>query len=562
METSKVGITKLLPLLEKGKALGLDVTDINQKVEEAMNNQKGGTIKIVLLGSFSDGKTSAIAGLLGKTTKDMKIDPAESSDELNFYHLDGIDKKYEIVDTPGLFGTKEKEVDGKNIKYSDITKKYISNANLLIYVCDAVNPIKDSHIPSLRLVLRTFNKLSSTIFVLNKMDEAGVDMADEEEYEEVSAIKKKTVIKRLKENFLLTDQEITELKIVCISADYKGKGFDYWLNHKSEYAKVSHIQALKAAVNKLIGEKNIDQLKKETEESVLKDSIVILSKQISLAEAAVEEPLRKSDELQKDMKSDLNSLKRELIAAKGEMTKRLKDLQEGLLMDVDNCTDMKQLAQIVETQIGVEDKKVTAYIIQRNVQQILDECAESNKASLHSSSTDFGEKFNLQNKLLGDAISKATSFLSKAKVNSSTVFKVRDALFSSHKFKPWGAIKLANNITKWLGGIGFALSVATKILKGVSELKNEQKLAKSKEDIKNAIKELIIEVYGYFDNDEEYYKNFAPSYIEMEKQVRERQAFLDDLKARIVLIQDFKNLVSKTMGVDIDKIEDAEFEEI
>ena len=562
METSKVGITKLLPLLEKGKALGLDVTDINQKVEEAMNNQKGGTIKIVLLGSFSDGKTSAIAGLLGKTTKDMKIDPAESSDELNFYHLDGIDKKYEIVDTPGLFGTKEREVDGKNIKYSDITKKYISNANLLIYVCDAVNPIKDSHIPSLRLVLRTFNKLSSTIFVLNKMDEAGVDMADEEEYEEVSAIKKKTVIKRLKENFLLTDQEITELKIVCISADYKGKGVDYWLNHKSEYAKVSHIQALKAAVNKLIGEKNIDQLKKETEESVLKDSIVILSKQISLAETAVEEPLRKSDELQKDMKSDLNSLKRELIAAKGEMTKRLKDLQEGLLMDVDNCTDMKQLAQIVETQIGVEDKKVTAYIIQRNVQQILDECAESNKASLHSSSTDFGEKFNLQNKLLGDAISKATSFLSKAKVNSSTVFKVRDALFSSHKFKPWGAIKLANNITKWLGRIGFALSVATEIWEWVSERKNEQKLAKSKEDIKNAIKELIKEVYGYFVNDEAYYKNIAPSYIEMEKRVRERQAFLDDLKARIVLIQDFKNLVSKTMGVDIDKIEDAEFEEI
>ena len=164
--------------------------------------------------------------------------------------------------------------------------------------------------------------------------------------------------------------------------------------------------------------------------------------------------------------------------------------------------------------------------------------------------------------MLGDAISKATSFLSKAKVNSSTVFKVRDALFSSHKFKPWGAIKLANNITKWLGRIGFALSVATEIWEWVSERKNEQKLAKSKEDIKNAIKELIKEVYGYFDNDEEYYKNFAPSYIEMEKQVRERQAFLDDLKARIVLIQDFKNLVSKTMGVDIDKIEDAEFEEI
>lgn len=562
METSNVSIAKLLPLIDKGKSLGLEVTDIKQKIDGVLASQKKGTVQIVLLGSFSDGKTSAIAGLLGKTKADMKIDPAESSDELAFYHLDGVDRKYEIVDTPGLFGTKEKEVDGKSIKYSDITRKCISNANLLIYVCDAVNPVKESHIPSLRLVLRTFKKLDSTIFVLNKMDEAGVDMYDDEEFEDAAKIKRNNIIKRLRENFQLTNDEVNNLKIVCIAADYKGKGFDYWFAHKDEYIKVSHIQDLRDAVNKMIGEKNVEQLKKETEKAVLTDALLSLANQINIAEKAINSPLKKSEELQADMISELGVLKRELNAAKGEMTKRVNDLQNGLLMDVDSCSDMRQLAQLVETQIGIENKKVTAYIFQRNVQQILDECAEANKATLHTSSVEFGEKFNLQNKLLEGAVSKATSFLSNAKVDSSMVFKVRDALFSGHKFKPWGAINLASKITKWLGRIGFVLSVLTEIWQWVNEKRNEEKIAKAKMDIKNAVKEMIKQVYQYFNNDDQYYKNFAPSYLEMEKQIHDRQTFLNDLKSRIALLQDYKNLVTQTTGVDIDDIEDAEFEEI
>lgn len=74
------------------------------------------------MGSFSDGKTSSIAGLLGRLDDSMKIDQDESSDELVIYRPDGLKKGFEIVDTPGLFGSKEKEVNGSNIKLSDITK--------------------------------------------------------------------------------------------------------------------------------------------------------------------------------------------------------------------------------------------------------------------------------------------------------------------------------------------------------------------------------------------------------------------------------------------------------
>ncbi|GAA6878919.1 hypothetical protein HpHNI66_07030 [Helicobacter pylori] len=51
----------------------------------------------------------------------MKIDHQESSDAVKIYD---IDNEIELVDTPGLFGFKEKIADsGKIERYKDITKK-------------------------------------------------------------------------------------------------------------------------------------------------------------------------------------------------------------------------------------------------------------------------------------------------------------------------------------------------------------------------------------------------------------------------------------------------------
>ena len=75
----------LKSLLQEGEELGLDLSILAKKIEEYIEAQKSGTIKIMLLGSFSDGKTTAIAGLLGKLEDNMKIDEDESSDELSVY---------------------------------------------------------------------------------------------------------------------------------------------------------------------------------------------------------------------------------------------------------------------------------------------------------------------------------------------------------------------------------------------------------------------------------------------------------------------------------------------
>ena len=43
----------------------------------------------------------------------MKIDNDESSDELTIYRPKDLKKGFKIIDTPGLFGTKEREINGQ-----------------------------------------------------------------------------------------------------------------------------------------------------------------------------------------------------------------------------------------------------------------------------------------------------------------------------------------------------------------------------------------------------------------------------------------------------------------
>ena len=200
-------LRQLKSIVEQGQELGLELSDVAEKINSAIRSAQAGKTRIVMLGSFSDGKTSAVAGMLGKLHDSMKIDVAESSDEITVYHLDSLGHDYEIVDTPGLFGTKEKEIDGQQVRCSEITRKYISEAEVVVYVCDAVLPLKDSHKESLRLVLRDFKKLPVTIFVINKMDEAGTDMTDEEDYQDHAAVKRETLAQRLTDTLELSDEE-------------------------------------------------------------------------------------------------------------------------------------------------------------------------------------------------------------------------------------------------------------------------------------------------------------------------------------------------------------------
>ncbi len=558
METSNCKFERLNNLLFQGEALGLDLSELRLKLEEVVKNNNG-IIRIVLLGSFSDGKTSAIAGLLGRLDTAMKIDIAESSDELTVYHLDGLKDGYEIVDTPGLFGTKEKEVDGKQIKYSEITEKYISEAHLVIYVCDAVVPLKDSHVDSLRLVLRDFNKLAATIFVVNKMDEAGVDMLDDEEYNEAVQIKKNNLLERLRTRIQLTPQEEKDLKIVCISADPKGKGLKFWFERMDEYKKRSHIELLRNSMDSIISANNKDDLESFANMAVIKDVLMSLSKNISIAVEATTSPIEQCKRQLDDMKTDCNILKQELNRSRRSMTEQLDEVKKSILADLKNASTMPSIASVVEDDLGIEDDKVSCYILLRKINQILSECAETNKLNLEKKAIEFECKFKKQEAMIIEAISFSNRYLKNVNVNKDIVFKMRDTFFKGYKFKPWGAGKWAVKATKWLGRLSIAISVLTEIWSWYKGWETRNKIEENKNEIKNAINDLFQEIFSYFDNDEKYYENFAPSYPEMCKQVEMKIEELNKLSLQNTQLIEYKTKISNWFRSDI---EDAEYEEM
>ena len=558
METSNCKFERLNNLLFQGEALGLDLSELRLKLEEVVKNNNG-IIRIVLLGSFSDGKTSAIAGLLGRLDTAMKIDIAESSDELSVYHLDGLKDGYEIVDTPGLFGTKEKEVDGKQIKYSEITEKYISEAHLVIYVCDAVVPLKDSHVDSLRLVLRDFNKLAATIFVVNKMDEAGVDMLDDEEYNEAVQIKKNNLLERLRTRIQLTPQEEKDLKIVCISADPKGKGLKFWFERMDEYKKRSHIELLRNSMDSIISANNKDDLESFANMAVIKDVLMSLSKNISIAVEATTSPIEQCKRQLDDMKTDCNILKQELNRSRRSMTEQLDEVKKSILADLKNASTMPSIASVVEDDLGIEDDKVSCYILLRKINQILSECAETNKLNLEKKAIEFEYKFKKHEAMIIEAISFSNRYLKNVNVNKDIVFKMRDTFFKGYKFKPWGAGKWAVKATKWLGRLSIAISVLTEIWSWYKEWETRNKIEENKNEIKNAINDLFQEIFSYFDNDEKYYENFAPSYPEMCKQVDMKIEELNKLSLQNTQLIEYKTKISNWFRSDI---EDAEYEEM
>ena len=136
-ESKKEEVKKYLQdfkiLVEKLKDMGLDVNEDISKLDDAIKILYKDILSIALVGAVSDGKTTAIAGWLEEVKDNMKIATEESSDEILIYHPNNMYNKCQIVDTPGLFGDKEKSENNKTVKLSDITKKYISSAHIIFY---------------------------------------------------------------------------------------------------------------------------------------------------------------------------------------------------------------------------------------------------------------------------------------------------------------------------------------------------------------------------------------------------------------------------------------------
>ncbi len=513
-------LKKLLDFVQTGEKYGIKVEEsLKDKIRNAMENVAGQKLKVALVGGFSCGKTSIAAAWIDRLDKSMKIDHQESSDAVKIYD---IDNEMELVDTPGLFGFKQKEHDsGKIERYKDITKKYVSEAHLILYALNPSNPIKESHKDDLNWLFRTLNLLSRTIFVISRFDEEA-DIEDEEDYNKRFKIKKENIQNRLNELISLSEEEKEGLIIVAVAANPFDLGVEHWLKHKEEFQKLSHIKALQDATQKKIKE-NGGKLTiiEEAKKSVIQD---VIHRQIPPAKQALQDINREMEYLNKTLekrRKDIQDLNKEISQARIHLREFITRYFSDLISQVSG-TSLETFNDFVTREIGdkginIETKVQNAF--EKQMQGIFNEMAKI--GTTFNADMSFFEKHAGAIGKIGIDLLKQSGF-----INATNIKLARDGIVNvgkfvgidlAFKFKPWGAVKLAGNLNKFLPLIGLAFEAWDSWNKYQKEQEFEEAKKEMESDFNNQKKEILDLI-----NDETKFKQTCfPNALELEKSFQE-----------------------------------------
>lgn len=548
-------LNKLNFFLEAGEKIGVEIdTHLKSKLLKAMSEIETKKLKVALIGGFSEGKTSIAAAWMEKLDKsNMKITYQESSDEVNVYE---VDNDIELVDTPGLFGFKEKyNAESKSIeKYKDITKKYVSEAHLVLYVVNSVNPIKESHKEDLQWLFRTLNLLPRTIFVLSRFDEVA-DVEDEMSYQNEAKIKKENVLHRLKDLINLSDKESSELSIIAVSANPFDMGMEHWLSNIETFKKLSHISNLQNATSeKIKASGGVAMIVNETKKTIIQD---ILEKQLPTSQELnqkIGQEVNRLTEISSVINKNVLSLEPKISEVRVNLREFISEYFTDLILQAKG-TSLETVGRFFEKEIGSEGINLNTKIQNEFERQIGAVSFELQKIEIN-----FNAEINTFNQTIKSYGKQGVNYLSKSKViNKDNVLLARDAIVTGVKtlgldlskylkFKPWGATKFANGAAGVLAVLGLGLELWDSYEKAEQEKKFRTAIAnmiKNFEDQKKETLEMI--------NGNEFITNFFPSYVDLQHKLQSIQIDISEMDKQQQLFKEW---------VEMGEIIDVEFSEI
>jgi predicted GTPase len=554
-------LEELKSILNEGLELGLELNYLLKKIDNVIETIESNDISIALIGSFSDGKTSTIAGMLGKLEDTMKIDTDESSDEITVYKPLGLKNGFKIIDTPGLFGTKEKELDGKDVRLSEITERYLSEAHIILYITGAVVPIKESHSSILKHILRDLNKLKSTIFIINKMDEAGIDLLDEDDFKSGSQTKQNTLVERLRQTIDLTKKEEEELNIVCIAANPKEKGLNYWFSNIDSYIQRSHINDLRKKIDNVVEECDIIDLNESMTKASITEIITNVSLNISHNIDNYNEALSLCDQLHSEIKSDLERTKTDVKESRRILLQQLSTLKSSVIRII-NASSLETIEDVISEELGITDGKVSFYVFEGKIQMAISECCDANYSSIERAAVSIDKKIKMQNEFMSNALKHGLVQMKNIKIDANVIRTVRDMFFKNYKFGPWGMTNLAKNITKNLGRIAIGITIILEIFDWIGKYRKMKKFEELKDALKKCIEDYIKEITDKITNDSWYFSNLAPAYVKLTDMVCEREKEINTIKNGLDKLSKFNFRLCEWANINKINIEDIEFEEV
>ena len=549
-------LEKMLNWVREGKLLDIDVDETEKKIINVIEGVKSEKIRVALVGAFSEGKTTVAASWLGKVVANMKIDPLESSDNIAIYRPEGFEDNCEIVDTPGLFGSKEKITENSAvIKFAEITKKYVSEAHLILYVLNPVNSIKESHKETIKWLFRDLGKLSSAIFIINHFDDV-CDIEDDEDYKHHFEIKKQAVIDKLKAVIGLTLEEESQLKIIGISADPLGRGIENWFKNKDLYLKLSRINKLQDLTESFL-KSTKENLIKEQSVSIISESLSIQAKQVEERSSFYEQQLQSRDGALTEIDKEITNTKTKFKENKINLREEIRSYFDSMLLQL-NATDLETFQDFYIRSIGQKGINIDSEMNTK-----FDRYAESTNSSILTLETKISAEFDFRDSLdktfLQSQAKKGITALSKLGINNNTILASRNlirgglgkvGINAGMKFKPYGAIKFAKGLNGALG----VVTVGMEVWETWDLHQKNKNLEKSKTELTIYLNEYKAHLLSYVNDEETYIKNFAPNF---EIILKSREALSEE-------VTEFKDKAKKVKEWydKADFINNVDFEEV
>lgn len=541
LKTFKVQQANALTLLDRlqnflgqGAQAGVPIDPaLSSKLQNVISSVSGEKLKVALIGGFSEGKTSIAAAWMEKLDRSsMNISHQESSNEVKIYE---VGEDFVLIDTPGLFGFKE-QVNAETHaveKYKDITKKYVSESHLVLYVMNSTNPVKESHKDDLTWLFRTLDLLPRTVFVLSRFDEVA-DVEDEQDYLANLKVKRENVVGRLREQIALTDQEAADLSIVAVAANPFDLGVDHWLGNLEEFKALSHIATLQTATTGKIQQNGGSAaLVNDMRASVIRD---VLSNQLPVAienDQKVSLEVGRLDELSARLGKQLAATGQQIEEARISLRDFSTRYFSDLILQAKGCS-LETFADFFEREVGAE-----GIILSTRLQNEFSRQTQSITLDVAKMQVGFDSEVNHFNTTVKALGKQGINHVLKGNlINNTTVLAARDGLTTIAKtvgmdigkylkFKPWGAVKFANGANGALAFLGMAL-----------EAWDSWEQYKREEAFKKAVTTMV----GNFEqqrqdflalvNSDRFKEEFFPDYLLLNTRRQELQSNVDERRVR------------------------------
>lgn len=548
-------LDRLQDFLEQGVQAGIPIDPaLIGKLQTVINSVSGEKLKVALIGGFSEGKTSIAAAWMEKLDRSsMKISHQESSNEVKVYE---VGEDFVLIDTPGLFGFKQQEnIETHTVeKYKDITKKYVSESHLVLYVMNSTNPIKESHKDDLTWLFRTLDLLPRTIFVLSRFDEVA-DVEDEQDYLFNLQIKRHNVEGRLREQIGLTDQEAASLSIVAIAANPFDMGVEHWLANLEQFKALSHIVTLQTAtIGKIQQNGGGTALANEMRASVIRD---VLNNQLPVAienDEKVAMEVGRLDELNTRLVKQLAVTGQQIEDARINLRNFATRYFSDLILQAKGSS-LETFGDFFEREVGTE-----GIIVSTRLQNEFSRQTQSITFEVEKMQVGFDSEVNHFNTTVKALGKQGINHVLKGNlINNTTVLAARDGLTTIAKtvgmdigkylkFKPWGAVNFAKGAN---GALAF-LGVALEAWDSWEQYKREEAFKKAVADMVNNFEQQRQDFLALV-NSERFKEDFFPDYLLLNTRRQELQSNVDESRVRQQRFQAWRN-EAETIDAEFKKL--------